>query len=346
MASKFRHPYSQLPEKKHWLRAVANKHFSEISELWEPFNLTKKDSIATAGSCFAQHLGRNLKERGAHFLNMEPAPSFLSDAAKAKKWGFGVFSCRYGNIYTVRQLLQLFDEAFGERMPSEPVWERDGRFFDSLRPNIDPVGSDDAETVVELRIRHLEKVREMFINLDVFVFTLGLTETWESLEDGTVFPVAPGVVAGNYCEEKYRFRNFKYPEILKDLQDFFAKLRHVNGSARMLLTVSPVPLMATASSDHVVVATTYSKSTLRAVAGDFVESTDSVYYFPSYEIIMSPQSRGVAFDPDQRSVNQYGVNLVMENFFAGQIGSEFSISSPVSEEGEGLICDEELLEDF
>lgn len=342
MAAQRKHPYSNLPERNLWPKAVRDRHFADLEDLWEPFELSRSEKVATAGSCFAQHLGRNLKERGANYLDMEPAPDFLGDEDEARKWGFGVFSCRYGNIYTVRQLCQLFEEAFHDRKPADPVWEKNGRYFDALRANVDPLGWPNAETVMALRERHISKVREMFSSLDLFVFTLGLTEGWEDTVDGTIYPTAPGVVAGEYDAERYRFRNFKYPDILDDLQKFWEMLRGVNSGARMLLTVSPVPLMATASAEHVLVATSYSKSTLRAAAGDFCERTEGVYYFPSYEIIVSPQARGMAFDPDQRSVNQFGVNMVMKHFFSGRIGAEFS-SDPTPVGDFNLICDEDLL---
>lgn len=49
----------------------------------------------------------------------------------------------------------------------------------------------------------------MFATLDVFVFTLGLTEGWEAVEDGTMFPMAPGTVAGSYDPTGYRLRNLR-----------------------------------------------------------------------------------------------------------------------------------------
>jgi|GEM_PF-4974093 len=36
----------------------------------------------------------------------------------------------------------------------------------------------------------------LFLSAEVFVFTLGLTETWIRRSDGAVLPIAPGVVAG------------------------------------------------------------------------------------------------------------------------------------------------------
>jgi len=71
-------------------------------------------------------------------------------------------------------------------------------------------------------------------------------------------------------------------------------------------------LIVAASGKHVLNATSYSKSTLRAVAGDAAKAFANVFYFPSYEIISSAASRGMFFNPDLRTVNPMGVDLVMK----------------------------------
>ena len=306
--------------------------------------LCKSDRIATAGSCFARHIGNNLAARGAAFMDMEPSPPVFSSAAEARRWGYGVFSCRYGNIYTSRQLVQLFDEAHGTRMPEERVWEKEGRYFDALRPSVDPVGQDSLETVLSLRARHLAAVRKMFATLDVFVFTMGLTEGWESTLDGTMFAVCPGTIASTYDPSRHAFRNLRHAEIKSDMLAFWERLRTVNPSARMLLTVSPVSLAATATSDHILVATTYSKSVLRAVAGELSEDVDDIFYFPSYEIVSSHPSRAMFFEPDLRNVNMFGVNFVMKHFFSGILADEFGNTVQPETEELDLICDEASLD--
>ena len=85
---------------------------------------------------------------------------------------------------------------------------------------------------------------------------------------------------------------------------------------RFILTVSPVPLTATASGNHVLPATTYSKSVLRAVAGHLAEHRKGVDYFPSFEIITNQAARGTFFEPNLRSVRNDGVDVVMKTFFA------------------------------
>jgi hypothetical protein len=104
-------------------------------------------------------------------------------------------------------------------------------------------------------------------------------------------------------------------ETIEDLDAFLAGLRAVNPRARMILTVSPVPLAATAEPRHVWTATSYSKSVLR-VAAEEIARRPGVIYFPSYEIVTSPAARGAYFEADLRSITVSGVDHVMRVFFS------------------------------
>ena len=82
----------------------------------------------------------------------------------------------------------------------------------------------------------------------------------------------------------------------------------------MLLTVSPVPLIATYENRHVLQSTTYSKAVLRAVAQEVCDSMALVDYFPSYEIITTHAHKGRYFKEDLRDVTWGGVENVMNVF--------------------------------
>jgi hypothetical protein len=258
-------------------------------------------------------------------------------------------------------LLQLLKEAVGERTPFDFVWSRDDRYFDAMRPSVEPYGLRSAAEVKAHREYHLHAVRKLVRSADVFVFTLGLTEAWMH-EEGTVYPTAPGTIAGQYDKDNHLFKNFTFNEIYDDLcavRDFMMACRP---EIRFLLTVSPVPLTATASGDHVLAATLYSKSVLRAVAGQMYKEFDNVDYFPSYEIVASHASRGRYFDPNLRTVNPKGVSSVMSVFFKEhQTGDsagypaegetayhpkDVQRKSVAADRNGSVICDDELLEAF
>jgi hypothetical protein len=164
------------------------------------------------------------------------------------------------------------------------------------------------------RAWHLARVRQLFSEGDVFVFTLGLTEAWVDQPTGIVFPVCPGTAAGSFDPQRHAFVNFDYPEILADLEWTRSFVASVNPRLRWIVTVSPVPLVATATAHPVIVASSYSKAVLRAVAGRFADAHDDVDYFPSYEIIAATPSFGQYLEGDLREVSPRGVNHVMRVF--------------------------------
>ena len=123
-------------------------------------------------------------------------------------------------------------------------------------------------------------------------------------------------------------------------------MQQINPTVRFVLTVSPVPLTATATSSHVLLATTYSKSVLRAVAGSLAERFADVDYFPSYEVVMSHPSRGIYFEQNMRSVTPAGVEAVMAYFFREHAPQTVATAPPASPESYNSICEEILLDAF
>ena len=310
-------PYLGLPARAFWRTGLVEPAYPP-PDLFRPrWALDRKDRIVTAGSCFAQHVGRALRKAGFQVVDTEPAASDPRDLGdRAAEHGYGLYSARYGNIYTVRQLRQLLAEAQGDLVPADPVWEKDGRFFDALRPNIEPAGSATHKDVLKARKTHLAAVRAAFAQADVFVFTMGLTETWMHKASGQVYPVAPGVLAGTFDPDQHVLQNFRLAEIRADFEAVLAQLGTINDRLRLLLTVSPVPLTATATGEHVLVATTHAKSVLRACAGELCADHPRIDYFPSYEIVTSSKAADQFFEPNLRSVSATGVARVMQTFLA------------------------------
>jgi len=344
-------PYSNLPEKSFWKPAVASKSLFDIEELWDPkFRLRKKHKIATFGSCFAQYIGRALKHNGYKWLSTEPAPAGLSKE-NATKFNYDVFSSRTGNIYTTTLLEQWIDWSIGLKAVPDEIWCKNERYFDPFRPNIEPDGFASEQELIASREATLGSFRRCLEEADFFVFTLGLTEKWCNTDLGYEYPMCPGTIAGDFDPDVHEFSNMGYLEVSKALSRCIKKIRSVNKNMKFIFTVSPVPLTATYSGNHVLVATMESKSILRAVVGDLVQKRKFIDYFPSYEIINSPAFRATFFQPNMRTVNPRGVAFVMESFFSDQqrkFPAKKSVRLPSKELGssEDAVCEEELLSAF
>jgi hypothetical protein len=324
------HPYKRQPDYALWSRAVAQVASDQVDPVVQAkFQIGPGDRIVTAGSCFAQHIARHLSASGLNFHVVEqPHPHM--DGEAASQYGYGLFSARYGNLYTSRQLLQLLQRALGTFTPREPAWERQGAFYDPFRTGVQPGGFESLRELQLDRAQHLRAALRAFSEMDVFVFTLGLTECWASRVDGAVFSTCPGVVAGEFDERVHEFMNLDVGAVVADLTAFVELLRELNPRFKMIITVAPVALAATALDQHVLTATTYSKSVLRVAASTIEDAMpERVAYFPSYEIVTGAHARGRYFADDLRNVVPDGVGHVMRLFLKHYAGIE-----PRAEPGE------------
>lgn len=347
-------PYKQLPPSNWWAQAVAEPPVEEVDPITAAkFTIGRKDKVATAGSCFAQHIARRLESAGFNYLVTESAPQDCRDPAAE---GYGTFTARFGNIYTVRQLLQLAERAYGRFEPIIDAWELAGGagYVDPFRPRIGGKPFASPEALRASREVHFAAVREMFETADVFVFTLGLTECWRSRKDHAVVPLPPGVVGAQLHADSYEPKNFTVVEVLNDLQLLLDLFQRVNRMVRIILTVSPVPLIATFEKEHVLAAATYSKAVLRAAAGEIAKNNGHVAYFPSYEIITGSFTRGRYFADDLREVTSAGVEHVMRSFLRHYAAKDASMGPSPQAHAERfrseaaaameVICDEEEIE--
>jgi hypothetical protein len=307
------HPYSDAAPYQRWRPAIAQPACQDVDPVIRAkFRIGPQDRIVSAGSCFAQHMARGLKQSGFTYLVTETAHPLLPQAV-AEQFGYGIYTARFGNIYTARQLLQLHRRVFGQLRPQDDLWVEGGRYFDPFRPGIQPGGFATRREYELDRARHFAAVRTAFETMDVLVFTLGLTECWAHRGDGCVYPVCPGTVAGRFDPEAHALLNLSVEDTIADMRAFVAELRAYNPVFRLILTVSPVPLAATALDRHVLVSTTYSKSVLR-VAAEALAADPAILYFPSYEIITGAFNRGRYWAPDLRAVTEAGVDHVMRLF--------------------------------
>lgn len=340
-------PYAQAADRQFWSRAMSWQAAGQVDPVSRALRIGLDEPVATLGSCFAQHIARHLAKSGGHYLVTEAAPPAMP-AAQAQARQYGVFSARFGNVYTVRQAVQLFDRAFGRFAPQDAAWQRtDGRWVDPFRPQVEPEGFDTPAAVAAARDEHLGHVRAMFTQARWLVFTLGLTEAWHSREDGAVYPLAPGVAAGAFDPARHAFVNFGVDEVRADLDAFVTRLRSVNPGCGVVLTVSPVPLIATFEDRQVWTATTYSKAVLRVAADEAERRHERVLYFPSYEVITSPAAQGRYWADDLRQVTEAGVAHVMRLFTQHVLGGDAraapALPAVAAPERSDVVCDEETI---
>jgi hypothetical protein len=285
-----------------------------------------------------------LSSIGVECANFESPPCGLSDA-QAEAHSYLTFSARYGNIYTVASLRQLIDEAFGVRDPILKIVKNNltDKYIDLMRPSVGP-GFDEYEEALKDRLKHLVAVKQLFLESSIFIFTLGLTEAWVEPCDGSeiTYGSHPNVLKGINLNNKIISKNYDYSEIWTDLLYIKNFLNDKNSKLKFILTVSPVALAATHQRKNVLIATSYSKSVLRAICGRFSDLHEDIEYFMSFEIFNSPQSFGQYLDGTLRDVSNRGVSVAMKVFHNMFIEQSYSNKDFMESESKSPECDEIL----
>ena len=346
-------PYSSLPDHRFWRKAVASLPPFAIDPVLDvPFRISPKDKVATAGSCFAQEIAFRLQKSGFHYYLAEEPPAGMS-AQEAERRNYSMYSCRYGNLYTTAQFLQLLDRAYGRFRPELDFWVRpeDGRFVDPFRPRIEPDGFASVEEMRADRERHFAAVRHMVETMDVFVFTLGHTETWRHKKDGAILQLAPGVAGGEWSPEAYEFYNMTVSEVIRDFLAAVDIVRELNPTVRIVLSVSPVGIIATYEDRHVIESNSAVKAILRAAADEIGRVRPGIAYFPSYDLATVSPNVSRFYRDDTRRITSRGIDQTMRVFFEHFTEQEEASAKVVrldvvaeAQSNSKVICDEEAIE--
>lgn len=210
------------------------------------------DTVVTAfGSCFAQYIRKHLigkAQMGHPIEDHQPLPIINNGEA----------------INTTFAVLQQF------------LWAWEGENFDGVWHG------RDANLVVpteEMR----QDTKAVFDKTDVFILTLGLSEVWCDAETGQVFWRA--VPKEGYDPSKHKFR----VSTVEENRENIAKIVHLinkHTNAKIIFTLSPVPLNATFRPISCITANSVSKAILRVAVDEVMRATTgNVYYWPAYDVV-------------------------------------------------------------
>lgn len=314
------HPYKHLADDKFW-----RKHLNSIKCLPTTYSCFSNNqdlsslSVMTFGSCFAENIIPYLHLNGITYTKTEDSLWYFTGGMAEDKIGYATFSCEYGNIYTPQQAFQLFDELnIGLARELISGWQvsNDGSIVDLLRPGY-PYRSSRLEEFANRRRLHRQKCVEAVQTSSHIFITLGMAEAWMDKNSGLVLPACPGTVGGEFDPEKFKFCEFSHNELVYSLDALVKRLLAINPDIFVVLTVSPIPMIATASSDMTVLESNfYAKSKLISAAREVIQNHASVSYFPSYELIISDAFGIQSFGADGRTINREVLDRIFSLMFA------------------------------
>lgn len=277
--------------------------------------LDERTRVASAGSCFARQIAIALQHQGFNYMveeRLDEPGSGVRHQGPIEN-GHVAASAAWGTIYNCPSFLQLAEKAFGvkelPRLLLGPVddWP-EVPYADPFRQ---AVRFETVEAYERNYDRHVAACRRVLEKCEVFIMTLGLTEVWEHAPSGAVLS---GILMSSSLVPFLRRRTLRFEENLDYLQRFSDLLKAHNPGVQIIVSVSPVPLIAThrAEDTHVITANCYSKAVLRAVAEQLSADNEHIHYFPSYEVVT--QCAADPFGPDLRHIDASAVDDVMSLF--------------------------------
>lgn len=161
------------------------------------------------------------------------------------------------------------------------------------RAFVDMLTDSETQSANNQRIRELlppqwdaKTTLQAIRNCDVFILTLGVAPAFFDKASGDFVLPRPSGLNSRVLAEKYQFRTTTVAENVDNVLYLIGFIRELSPQAKIVLTVSPVPMRATFEFESCVVADCLSKSTMRLVAHEVVNNSNlgNIIYWPSFEI--------------------------------------------------------------
>jgi tetratricopeptide (TPR) repeat protein len=144
------------------------------------------------------------------------------------------------------------------------------------------------DRIVELLPRGWSKDNALQIikNSDVFILTLGVAPAFFDRTTGDFVLPRPSALNSRVLAEKYLFRTTTVKENVDNVLYLIEFIRSISPGMKIVVTVSPVPLLASFEYESAVQADCLSKSTMRLVAHEVVNNSNlsNILYWPSFEV--------------------------------------------------------------
>ncbi len=275
------------------------------------FKVDRSDPVFTIGSCFARNIEMFLNRSGVNCLTSKCT---IED----RYYELTGIGARNGalNAYTPHSMLDMINLINRpDRATAGILQVGDDQYFDMMVSGIKQMTRAECEMV---RNRILGTYEDL-AHARTVIITLGYTESWYDTQDRIYVNRSPGgslKTARN--GSRYSFHNVSATEVLDVLDGIVASIDEQTNGAKVILTVSPVPLHGTYTDRDVISANQYSKCTLLSAAVETACKYANVDYFPSYEMVMNAE-RSTVWEQDGVHVRSAIVEKVVGTFLSSYL---------------------------
>lgn len=166
-----------------------------------------------------------------------------------------------------------------------------------------------------------ENILNAIKNADIFILTLGVALAFFDRLTGEFILPPPTSISQTSMLNKYIYRETTIEENLENITRVIRFIKNLSPKIKIILTVSPVPLLVSLGHKSCVQADCVSKSTMRLVANEIVKNStdeDNIIYWPSFESIRWAGSNASNFfgadDNLSVHVSESKINKIIQAF--------------------------------
>jgi hypothetical protein len=259
--------------------------YNNVLKGWMPDEamIGPSTQITAFGSCFAFNISNWLSKRNYKVLTRDEEHK----DAYVIRMGEGMV-----NTFVIRQ---QFEWAWDEREFDQTLWH----------------GYDASEFSYDDKAKAQQ--RAIFDTTDVFILTFGLSEVWYDDETGEVF--SRTIPKNTYDPARHKFRVSSVEENRDNMQAIYDMIRKHRPDAKIIFTLSPVPLSATFRDNSCLTSNSVSKAILRVAVDEMVRANKEegvLFYWPSYEIVTDVFH--LPYKDDRRHVERPVLDYIMTEF--------------------------------
>lgn len=284
------------------------------------FAFSKTEAVYTIGSCFARSV-----ERALLTLNIDVPTTRVEVPAHLYSRESPYDNSVLNKYNPLSMALEILRGLGRKTLPNDGLLQQpNGKYFDPQTSVMGELEEGDARTVRRIMDECASGIR----NCSVFLLTLGLTETWflpklelpfNNMNPAHVKPF----------KDEITFKNLTVTDCYDALAEAFVALKEEVPNARVVVTVSPIPLNRTFGPQDIIAANAYSKAVLRIVAQMLTDNFDFVDYFPSYEMVIN-SPRHMTWTADHKHVTspvvERVITLFVERYFHETVSAGFAES--------------------
>lgn len=236
--------------------------------------------LLTIGSCFSENIGNNLIENK-----------------------FDALVNPFGTIFDPLSITRLLTYSLNNTTPQAKTYVNSEGVYKNLELHSSFTGLSQDELELQIKAR-LSITREFLKSAKWLIITFGTAYVYKYKKTASYVANCQKLPGTNFERDLLSVEHLQ-----NDFNEFLQQLTVFNPSLNIILTVSPVRHLRDGISEN-----TLSKSILRVLCHQLTSKNESIYYYPSYELMIDDLRDYRFYKADMIHPSDQAIEYIWQHF--------------------------------